>query len=308
MICRRQPGHRVARMILIVGLAGLGSGGCSVEATPQPTVVVVATPFPTPLTSTYQLDATAWYAGLVIHLDTATSVIDEGGGFVAVELRLDNPGPDLASLDVPILLASSGRAVEPVRGTVVPDVPAGTSVALTLQFDVDGAFALDLAAIRIGRPAEHVVIVPLVTGSQDRVTLDPIALTLAGKATAGALAITLTAGELRADLPDWGLELGRGTLALTVTYTARYAGAFSGGFAFTGANIGLRLPDGTMVAARPDGHSQSVAVLQPAVSVPNLIARFDVAAPGIGRYALVVRDGAKDASIAFTIEAAAPGG
>ena len=150
--------------------------------------------------------------------------------------------------------------------------------------------------------------VPLVAGSQVLTTLEPVPLALAGKATAGTLTIAITGGELRSDLPDWGLELPRGSMSLAITYTARYRGDFAGGFAFTGANLGLRLPDGTTVGARADGHSQSVAVLVPGTAVPNLFARFEVPVPAAGQYTLVVRDGTSRASIPFTIAEAGPGG
>lgn len=289
----------VARLCL---LAALIVAGCSLDATPVPTVTAVPTPVPTPVTTAYRLDATAWYAGLVIHIDSATSVVDDGGGFVDVDIRLENPGTDLATLEVPVQLADGGLTVEPVRGTVIPDVEAGGSVGVTVQFDVDGTFEVAAAAVRIGRPSEHVVVVPLVEGAQTRVTLDPVALALTGKGTAGSLTISLSSGEVRADIPDWALELPADTLALTVFYSARYQGTFAGGFAFTGANVGLRLPDGTMVSSRADGHSQSAVVLKPAVSVPDLLARFDVPDPGTGTYALIVRDGSKESSIPFTIE------
>lgn len=306
---KRRLGERPSvRTAVAIGLALVAGGGCGPEATPQPTISVTASPLPTPVTTVYRLDATAWYAGLVIHFGTATSVVDEGGGSVAIDLQLENPGPDLASLEVPILLAAGGQAVEPVRGTVVPYVPAGSSIGTTVQFDIDSTFDLSRAGIRIGRPAEHVVIVPLVAGSQDRVTLDPVAVTLTGSATAGNLTVVLTGGELRADLPDWGLELAHDVLALRVTYTARYRGAFAGGFAFTGANLSLRLPDGTVVVARPDGHSQSVAVLPVGITVADLSARFEVPVPGTGPYELVVRDGSRKATIPFVIAAPAPEG
>ncbi|MBI2762820.1 MAG: hypothetical protein HYX54_03565 [Chloroflexi bacterium] len=284
------------------------AAGCSLDATPAPVITAAATPVPTPVTTAYQLDATAWYAGLVINIDSATSVIDEGGGFVDVDIRLENPGADVATLGVPIQLDDGSQTVEPVRGTVVPDIEAGGSVAMTIQFDVDGTFDVAAAAVRIGRPEEHVVIVPFIESAQPRVTLDPVPLALAGKATAGALTVTLTSGEIRADIPDWALELPADTLALTVFYSARYRGTFAGGFAFTGANVGLSLPDGSVVSARADGHSQSTVVLKPAVTVPNLLARFDVPDPGTGTYSLIVRDGSKRSSIPFTIKPRVPGG
>lgn len=299
----RRPASRLLVLAVVALVAACGS-----PATPPPTAAPTATPLPTPVATTYALDTTAWYAGLIIHFDAASSVLDEGGGAVTIDLRLENPGTELATLSVGVLLAAAGRAVEPIRGTVIPDVPAGTSVGTTLQFDVDGSFDVANAAIRIGRTTEHIVIVPLVAGSQALTTLEPLPLALAGAATAGALTITLTGGELRADLPDWGLELPRGSMSLAITYTARYRGDFVGGFAFTGANLGLRLPDGSTLAARSDGHSQSVAVLEPGIAVPNLFARFEVPVPAIGTYALVVHDGTSRASIPFTIAEAAPGG
>lgn len=294
------------RRVLMIGLAIL-TVGCGPAPVPSPATSPSSTPDPTPTTSTYQLNATAWYAGLVIHLIAATSVIDPAGGSVTLDLRLENPGPDLATLSVPILLASRGEAVEPSRTTAVPDVPGGSSVTATIQFDVDSTFQLNIAAFRIGRSAEHVVVIPLVEGSQQLVTLDPVVLTLKGSASAGALTVSLTGGELRADLPDWGTEMPHGTLALRLTYTARYRGSFAGGFAFTGGNVSLRLPNGSIVAARPDGHSQSVAVLAPGTPLSDLMSRFDVPVPGPGAYALVVKNGSSRSTIPFTIRTAVPG-
>lgn len=251
---------------LILAVTGLVAACATPPITP-PTTVPTATPLPTPVTTTYALDTTAWYAGLIIHFDAASSVLDEAGGAVAVDLRLENPGKELATLNVGVLLTAGGSAVEPIRGTVIPDIPAGSTVGTTLEFDVDGSFDVARAAIRVGRVTEHIVIVPLVAGSQVLTTLEPTPLSLAGAATAGTLTITIT-----------------------------------------GANLGLRLPDGTTIAARADGHSQSVAVLEPGTAVPNLFARFEVPVPATGNYTLVVRDGSSRASIPFTIAEVAPGG
>ena len=49
---------------------------------------------------------------------------------------------------------------------------------------------------------------------------------------------------LRWDLPDWSQELDASLEALTLTYDVTYTGDFAGGFAFTGDNVALRLPDG----------------------------------------------------------------
>lgn len=308
MITRRPSvRRRIALRYVFLALVGLVAA-CATPATPPATAAPTATPLPTPVSTTYALDTTAWYAGLIIHFDAATSVLDEGGGAVTVDLRFENPGAELATLSGGLVLVAGGGAVEPIRGTVIPDVPPGTSVGTTIQFNVDGSFIPANAAIRIGRDTEHIVSVPLVAGSQTLTTLEPVLLALAGTATAGTLTVAITGGELRSDLPDWGLEMPRGSMSLAITYTARYRGDFAGGFAFTGANIGLRLPDGTTVVARADGHSQSVVVLKPGAAVPNLFARFEVPVPATGKYSLVVRNGARSASIPFAIAEVAPGG
>ncbi len=299
---------RAALVATVSFVLALAVAGCGPVVSDPPSVAPTTTPLPTPVTTSYVLETTAWYAGLIIHVDAASSVLDEGGGAVTVDLRLENPATELATLNVAVLLAAGGRAVEPIRGTVLPDVPPGTSVGTTLRFDVDGTFDIPNAALRIGRTAEHIVIIPLVPGSQAASTLEPRSLALTGSATAGSLTVTLGGGEIRADLPDWGLELPRAVMALSVTYTARYRGDFRGGFAFTGANLGLRLPDGTLVGARTDGHSQSIAVLEPGAALPNLFARFEVPAPATGMYALIVRDGSARSAIPFTIDAADPPG
>ena len=302
---RRVPDQR---LVLAAGLILTTMMGCGAQELPSASTGPSAAPLPTPVVATFPIDAVGWYAGLVIHLDTATSVVDEGGGSVTVDIRLENPGVDIATLSVGILLQAGDRFVEPLRTTLIPDVPAGTSVGTTLQFNVDGAFPVEDASIRIGRPGEHVLIVPLARGAPGLITLEPRRLDLMGSAATAALSVTLAGGELRADLPDWGLELPDDTLALSVTYSAKYRGDFGGGFAFTGANLALQLPDGTVIGARGDGHSQSVAVLKAGSSAPDLHARFEVPAPGIGAYALLVIDGTARASIKFRIEALEPSG
>ncbi|MBI3745106.1 MAG: hypothetical protein HY264_01000, partial [Chloroflexi bacterium] len=122
-----------------------------------------------------------------------------------------------------------------------------------------------------------------------------------GTAQAGNLAITVRAGELRADLPDWGIELPPEAMALSVTYDARYAGSFEGGFAFTTANIALVLPDGRTVAARPDGRSAPAVLIGAGATMTGLVSRFDVAAPGTGSYALEVHDGSASKRIPFQV-------
>jgi phage baseplate assembly protein gpV len=305
---QRRAWPAAAPIATVTLLAAVALAACGSDGVPSATPVVTEGPIATPVTTRHAVGVTAWYAGLVIHVDDAVLTMSGGAGSVTVDLRLENPGPDPVSLGAPVVLVSGEQVVAPGRATNIPDVPGASVVSVSVTFDVGATFSVERAALEVGRAAEHRVVVPLIAGPVEPTTLEPAVIAATGSVTAGSLTVTTTRVELRADLPDWGLELPPDTMALTVTYGARYRGTFTGGFAFTGANISLKLPDGTMVAARTDGQSQSVAVLLPGRASTGLISRFDVPAPGWGTYALVVRDGGASAAIPLTIEAPAPSG
>jgi hypothetical protein len=285
--------------LLVAGLLAACGGDALPSLSPSPTPV----PLPTPVTTSFAPGATAWYAGLIVHIDGAVAVVDASGGTVALDMRLENPGSDLASLEAPLMLISGSDAVDPVRGTVLPDIPGGSTASTTVVFEVDGAFDLGAGAVRIGRAAEHEVVVPLAADTAGLITLEPRALAVRGSVQAGTLRIVVSAGELRADLPDWGLELPRSSVALTLTYSATFRSDFAGGFAFTGANVSLVLPDGRTIAARPDGHSAPAQVLRPGAVVTGLVSRFEVPAPGTGAYTLVITNGSAIGKRPFIVKA-----
>lgn len=290
------------RGVVLAISAALVLGSCLADA-PTPEATPTPTPelLPTAAVTTYALDATVWYGGFVLTFGSARSVIDLKGGPVEVTLTLQNVGPDETSLGGPIVLAAADRQVEPNRDSALPLVPAGATAETTIVFDIDGSFDLAAAVIRVGRADEHQAAVPLVAGVAELVTLEPAQLELSGRAQAGALLVTVRAAELRADLPDWGLEMPRGSIALTVTYDASYRSTFAGGFPFTTDNIGLVLPDGRTISARADGRSAPARVLRPGRVAGGLTSRFEVPAPGTGQYSLVVRDGRAEKKIPLTI-------
>jgi hypothetical protein len=78
-------------------------------------------------------------------------------------------------------------------------------------------------------------------------------------------------------------------------------GKFAGGFAFTGANVALQLPDGTLVEPRKDGRSQSIEALDPGATV-LAATRFEIPAGTRGAFGLLVNDGTGKATIAFTVD------
>ena len=281
---------------LAIALAGCFGG----EATAPP---ATSTPEPvaTPVVSRYRLEVTAWEQGFVLTFHQATATLDAKGGPVTITVTVANPGTDDASLDAPIRLTASGAAFDLVHGTVLPVVVAGGSADVTLEFDVEGRSNIDDGVIRVGRTADHIVQVPFLPGPVDALTLEPRSANAKATVTAGGIRIVLRNVGIRWDLPDWYDELPVSSEAVTLTYDVTYIGTFSGGFAFTAANIGLRLPNGTIVAPRRDGHSQSTALLGPGKTVPSLFSRFEIPSGLTGTFALVARDGSTQQAVKFTI-------
>lgn len=292
---------------LVRGAAlSLALGGCLVDApTPAPSRSPTPAPAPTARIDVYELATTAWYGGLVLTFDQATATLEAKGGLVEVELSISNPGSEELVLAGPIRLAAGETGVDPSRDTPIPAVPAGGTVATRVIFAVDGSFDVPGSAIVIGRAEEHQAIVPLEAGrgapDLGSVTLEPMTLEIDGGAQARDLVVTLRSAELRSDLPDWGVELPRDSVALTITYDVAYRSDFVGGFPFTAENLALVLPDGTRVSARADGHSAPALVVPPRAVVSGLASRFEVPAPGLGTYRLVVINGATSKEIEIVI-------
>jgi hypothetical protein len=295
---RRRGAARLAATALAttVALAACLDDG---QASPGPSAV--ATAEPTPTTTVYTFDTTIWYEGLEIHVVSVTATLESIGGPVQVLLRLDNPTASDSQLDAVVSLVVGTVRAEPTRESRIPTVPAGESAAATLTFELQGITSIDTAVIEFGAGPLHVAKLPVTAAAGDLLALEPVTLDLSGSASAGSLKLSLTGGVLRWDLPDWSQELEAGLQALTLTYDGTYAGDFAGGFAFTGDNVALRLPDGTVVTARRDGHSQSVELIGPRKTKRGMFSRFEIPAGLTGEFALLVRNGSAEKAIPFAI-------
>jgi hypothetical protein len=280
---------------------------CLPEASgPPPSPTPTLEPEPTAVETRVELGATVWYAGWVVGLGTAEASLDAKGGRVTIDVTLQNDGEAERSFDDPIRLVSGTAAFEPARETVFPDVAVAQTGTTRIVYDIIGPFALATAKLVIGDPAGHQPIIPF--GGEGLVGLEPVTTAKPPKPTAAVATIrmTMTGGEVRADLPDWGLEMPRDLLALSVTFDAAYLGSFGGGIPFTRDNVALQLPDGKVVGVRRDGRSLANVVLKPKATQTNLSARFEIPAPAGGTYRLVVRDSGGQASIAFWIPIPTP--
>lgn len=295
-----RAGVRVRRATALLAGLVLVLGGCSTpEATPSPSPTEA--PEPTPVVTRFELGTTVWYAGLVITVQDAVATIDEKGGPVVVALHLEDPGAVPLSLDAPIRLTFGAHAYDVTHDTQLPEVPAGGAADAIATFQLAPGEPLRDAVLRFGRPADHQAAVPLGPGDVEAVTLEPRPVAVKGSGHAGELKLTLRDALLRWDLPDWGEELPKGVAALTITYDAAFTGTFAGGLALTADSIGLRLPDGRVIAPRRDGRSQTILALLPNAPATGVISRFEVPAGMTGTFALLLRDAGTEAAITFKI-------
>jgi hypothetical protein len=297
---RRVAARAIGLLVVAVALAAcLDAPTASTAPTARPT------PEPTPVTTTYSLGVTVWYEGLVIHVDDATATLDERGGPVTVRLRVENPGEEEGQLDARVLLqvdtGTKDAPVAPDRDSVVPAIPSHGIVGALMTYELQAVSSVENAALLIGEAPQHVARVPLTSSAGETVALEPVEVQLAGQGAAGDLKVTLRTATLRWDLPDWSQELPAKSQALQVTYDVTYLGSFAGGFAFTGDNVRLRLPNGALVEARHDGHSQSVELVSAQKTKKALISRFEIPAGTTGRLALVVRNGSTSKAIFFDL-------
>jgi hypothetical protein len=288
-----------------LGVAATMLAGCLDVPVPSATPTPTPAPEPTPITTTYELGATVWYEGLLIHVDNAVATLDVRGGPVEVQLRIENPGDDDGELDGRIRLlvdaTSTDPPVEPTRESKVPTIPAHGLVGAVMRYELQGIASVEKAVILIGEPLQHVARIPLTAAGGGLVDLEPVTFKVSGSGTAGDLKLTLRSGVLRWDLPDWSQELAADLDAVTLTYDVTYTGKFTGGFAFTGDNVRLRLPSGTVIGPRRDGHSQSIELIGSGSTKKGLFSRFEIPSGMTGRFGLIVRSGTASKTIAFDI-------
>jgi hypothetical protein len=291
-----------ARVAVVAVLAAVFAGCADA---PPATVAPTPTrqPDPTPIMTTYDIQTTVWYEGLVLTFGQAVAELDAFGGPVRVGLRIENPGPDETDLAAPITLAVGDAVFAATRESRVPSVPGDGGIQVVLEYDVRDIASADAAVVLVGAEPLHVARVPFTEAGGTEELFEPVAFTLRGTGTGGSLRVTLRSGELRWDLPDWYEELDSSVVALTLRYDVTYIGSFPGGYPFTRDNIELRLPDGKRVEPREDGRSQSIELIGPGKTKRDLLSRFEVPSGVRGQFRLIVIDGSKERSIPFTIGA-----
>ena len=276
-------------------------GGCADAPVPSAAPTATPAPEPTAVSKTYELGTKVWYEGLVLTFDRVTSLLDVRGGTVDLLVGVENPNPDDAQLDAAITLVVGDVRIAPTRESRIPEIPATGSVATILTFEVQAIPSVDAAAFEVGGAPDHVGRVPITPSGGDVLAYEPVAFGLTGSAQASSLKLALRSGLVRWDLPDWAQELNAKLEVLTVTYDVTYTGDFAGGLAFTGDNVALKLPDGTVLRARKDGHSQSVELVGAHKTKKGLFSRFEIPAGTTGKLLLLVQSAGDQRTIQFAI-------
>jgi hypothetical protein len=291
---RRGLAVMVAAATLVAGCLDAGPASFA----PSPT----REPEPTPVTTTYDVGGTVWYEGLVLHIDRVTAVLDARGGPVEVAIRVDNPNVDAAEMQATIFLQVGGVPIRPTRESRIPPIPPESQVSTVMTYELQGVTSVDEASVQVGSGPNHAAFMPLTPAGGPTVTLEPQPLALTGSGKAGDLRITLRDGLQRWDLPDWSQELPVDRQVILVTFDATFEGGFTGGFPFNAAsNVALRLPDGTDVPPRADGHYRPVELIGPGRTKRNLTTRFEIPASVTGTLSFVVLAGGKKQLIPLVI-------
>jgi hypothetical protein len=314
---RKQVFGRLAPMaftgLLVLTVAACGgstaaAGGPSVEplATTDAATNAVDQGLPSKAPSaatvtTVDVGQEAWFAGFHITFGTATAEMKSGDGTVEIEATFENTGDDSSRLDATISLASAGETAREGITQDIPSVPGGGSNKGVFAFYVDDTFSFDDAILTLGQPAIQKAVIPLKGGAAQAVSLEPVKVTVSGGAKAGALQLDLARGEYRADSPWKHGQQKKGTLVLTIEYSATFNSGFAGGFAFTGENVALKLPDGSTTGAIQDGQSQSNELIGPNSTKKDLLSRFEIEDPAAGSYVLLVREANATGEIPFII-------
>ncbi len=301
-----------------LALAAMLLAACNSGGGETPTVVETeelqgeATPTPTTEEDSVQVDESYWHAGFKVTLGEARLTAgDSGVPGMEINVVFENLSDSDATPNSTLVLQSGGQNyTEPTLDQEIPQVPGGLTSNGLITFQVDGAFSFDDAVLVVGLPSNNQAMVPLTPGAGELVSLEPQEIVASGSATAGALTVTLTGAEVRADLPEKHEEEEEGKLALRVFFSAMpAAGIQIGQGVLQSANVALKLPDGTSVAVRSDGISGVNELLQgkEGTTITDLSVRFDVPSPAAGEYAFIIKgrygpDGAQvEAEATFTV-------
>lgn len=218
-----------------------------------------------------------WHSGFQVEVIDATLA----GGSLALGASFTNLGESQSYFGAEVAVVAGGTSYPIGFDSEVPDVPSGLTSEGTLIFPVEEGFDLATAQLVVGSAEENQAQVPLGPQGSELVDLAPREVPLTGELSLELLDLTFTSAEVRADVVNSYSEMERGSLALTLSFTAtaRTSGAlYSSEFA-------LILPDGAAVGL-DDYHLPALSGNESGVDTEGLWVRFIVHDPPEGDYAM----------------------
>jgi hypothetical protein len=264
--------------------------GAGATATPSEAGVVATPTVPPPVT--VAVNKSFWHGGWKVTLGEATFAPSSGGfglpeASVSIEATFENLGGDDAAFNSHLVLAAGGQNyTQTTSDQEIPEVPGKLSQAGKITFAVDPEFGFDDAVLIVGRPENQQAHVPLGPRGGDFVSLEPRELQISGELTTPAATMTVSGGELRADIPEDYDEAKAGRLALFIRWSV--IGADDCFRQSVGPeNLALKLPDGTAVGAEFFDAVIDI-ITDPGVTFERTT-YFLVKDPPQGSYALVLR-------------------
>jgi hypothetical protein len=239
-----------------------------------------------------------WHAGWRIALGHPSLAPGQGAGGgvrLSIPAVFENLGGDTATFASQLVVSSQGKHyTEPGPGQDLPNVPGKAQQAGTIAFTVDPSFSFDDAVLTVGKPDENQAVMPL-GGSGRAVGLEPQPVQARGRVAVGEAGyLTVSGGELRADLPNHHGEAARGHRFLMLWFSATSTGLI---YSF---DYRLKVPDGTARSYSVGCDITSQPWAPSGATAPDNGICFEVDDPPKGDYAFFV--GSNEAgALHFTI-------
>jgi hypothetical protein len=245
---------------------------------------------------TAQIDKTFWYGGFKVTLGKATyGPLKQ----VSIAAKFDNESTESETFEAELVVQTPANNFIADSGNQddVPKVPGKSSGTGTLVIPINRTpFSFAGSNLIVGTAARAQAKVPI-EGGGTLVDLAPKPAAIAGSVTAMTLTLAVKSADLRYDVLKTHEQLKVGKLSLNLTFSISFTNDMQDEYPFSGNNLTLRLPDGTVVG------SEDVEIMQlkTRTTVQDQFVRFTVNNPPTGKYGLILTDDKVSQELAFTL-------
>ncbi len=194
----------LALAAMLLAACNSGGGGETPMVVETEELEGEATRTPTAEDESVQVDESYWHAGFKVTLGEARLTGGDSGMLgMEIDVVFENLSDADATPNSTLVLQSGGQNyTESTLDQEIPQVPGGLSSNGLITFEVDEAFSFDDAVLVVGLSSNNQAMVPLTLAAGELVSLEPQEIAASGSATAGALTVTLSGVEVRADMAE----------------------------------------------------------------------------------------------------------